>query len=105
MRSDFSMTLNRFEAEILFLNPNDVPRAIGALAAVGCEFEIDHGAIDDHGPTIFGWATGTTELSVHDLGDWLASIVEPFGGDVCEWGYAKLTRDDEIPSAAGSRLN
>jgi len=58
-----TMTWNHFEAEILFLNPADVPRAVEVLAAVGCEFEIDHDAIDDHGPTVFGWATGTTALA------------------------------------------
>jgi hypothetical protein len=29
----------RFTAEVLFVKPNDVPRAIEALAAADCEFE------------------------------------------------------------------
>jgi hypothetical protein len=70
---------NRFEAEILFLNPNDVPPAVEALAAVGCEFEIDHDAIDPCGPTVFGWVAGATELSEDDIGDWLLACVMPNG--------------------------
>jgi len=81
------MTWNHFEAEILFLNPNDVPRAVEALAAVDCEFEIDHGAIE--GPTVFGWATGTTELDEDDIGAWLLAIIDPFGGDVVQWSFRR----------------
>jgi hypothetical protein len=40
------MTWQHFEAEILIHNPADVPRVIEALAAVDCEFEVDHDAID-----------------------------------------------------------
>ena len=80
---------NRFEAEILFLNPNDVPPAVEALAAVGCEFEIDHDAIDPCGPTVFGMVTGTTELGENDIGDWLLAIVDPLGGDVVQWGFSR----------------
>src|SRR5262245_7211977 len=81
----------RFEAEILFLDPNDVPRGVEALAAAGCEFEINHDAIDEHGPTVFGWATGTTALSESEIGDWLLAIVDPLGGDVVQWGFAERT--------------
>jgi len=59
---------DRFEAEILFLNPDDAPQGIAALAAAGCEFEYDPNAIDDHGPTVFGTVTGTTELAENKLG-------------------------------------
>ena len=84
---------HKFKAEILFLSPNDVPQAVEALAAAGCEFEINHDAIDDLGPTVFGWTTGSTELSEDDLADWLLAIVDPLGGDVIEWGYAKRWND------------
>jgi hypothetical protein len=33
--------------------------------------------------------TGTTELNVDELGDWLKDIVVPLGGDVVEWGYGE----------------
>jgi len=49
--------------------------------------------IDDCGPTVFGWTTGSTELSEDDLADWLLAIVDPLGGDVIEWGYAKRWND------------
>jgi hypothetical protein len=77
----------RFAAEVLFLDPNDVPDAIAALAAVGCAFKGDYDAIDDYGPTVFGMVTGTTKLHEHDIGGWLLRIVDPFGGDVVEWSY------------------
>jgi hypothetical protein len=82
-----------FKAEVCFLDPNVVPQAVEALAAAGCEFEINHDAIDDCGPTVFGWTTGSTELSEDDLADWLLAIVDPLGGDVIEWGYAKRWND------------
>jgi len=64
-----TMTRNHLEAEVLFLNPDNVPPAVEALAAAGCKFEIDHGAVDPCGPTVFGWVTGTTELGENELGD------------------------------------
>jgi hypothetical protein len=66
-----------------------VPHAVEALAAVGCEFEIDHDAVDPCGPTVFGRATGTTELDEGDIGDWLLAIVDPLGGDVVQWGLGQ----------------
>jgi hypothetical protein len=76
----------RFTAEVLFLKPNDVPRAIEALAAADCEFEYNPDAIDDCGPTVFGMVTGTTELDAERaFRDWLMGIIGPFSGDLCEW--------------------
>ena len=82
------MRWKRFTAEVLFLKPNDVPRAIEALAAADCEFEYNPDAIDDCGPTVFGTVTGTTELldGERAFHDWLVGIIGPFSGDVCEWG-------------------
>jgi hypothetical protein len=79
--------MKRFAAEVLFLDPADVPRATKALGAVNCEFEIDPDAIDEYGPTVFGTIVGTTELDEGDIGGWLLEIVDPFGGDVVAWGY------------------
>jgi hypothetical protein len=58
--------MRRFAAEVLFLNPADVPRAAEALIEAGCDFEVDHDAIDEHGPTVFGFVTGVTELAEND---------------------------------------
>jgi hypothetical protein len=80
---------NAFEAEILILDPADVPDAVEALAAVGCEFAIDHDAIDPFGPTVFGKVTGTTELGDNAVFDWLQAIVEPLDGDVIECGLVR----------------
>jgi hypothetical protein len=79
--------MKRFAAEVLFPNPNNVPRATEALAAVDCEFEVDHDAIDDDGPTVFGMVTGMTKLDENDIGKWLFSVINRFGGDVVQWGY------------------
>jgi len=97
------MTWNRFEAELCFLDPNTVPRAVEALAAVGCEFEIDHDAIDDCGPTVFGTVVGVTELSEDDIADWLLAIVDPLGGDVMQWGFTQAPPPAEY-KIGGSKL-
>jgi len=83
----------QFEAEILFLDPIDVPRATEALAALGCEYKVDPDAIDDYGlPTVWGRVTGATELDELALGDWLSGIVDPLGGDVVEWCLVELRK-------------
>lgn len=79
--------MRRFAAEVLFLRPDDVPRAAAALAAVDCDFDIDYDAIDDYGPTVWGMVTGVTKLDELEIGDWLHSIVDPHGGDVVAWRY------------------
>jgi len=79
----------RFAAEVLFLDPNDVPRARKALAAVGCEYAIDPDAHDPYSAAVFGMVTGTTELAELEIGGWVSGIVGPLGGDVVEWGYGE----------------
>jgi hypothetical protein len=81
--------MKRFAAEVLFPDPNDVPRAVEALAAVDCEYEIDWNVIDPEGPTVTGMVTGTTELDEAKIGAWLGTIVIPVGGDVVEWSYGE----------------
>jgi hypothetical protein len=66
-------------------------RRRGALAAAGCEFEYDPDAIDDYGPTVFGKVTGVTALDEDAVRDWLNGIVDPFGGDIYEWGLVSET--------------
>jgi hypothetical protein len=75
-----------FEAEILFLNPDDVPQAVQVFALLGCHFEINHNAVDQCGPTVFGLLIGTTEFDEDELGDWLHKLLTPLGADVVEWG-------------------
>jgi hypothetical protein len=78
----------RFAAEVLILDPADVPRVRKALAAAGCTYEIDTDANGDP-PTVFGMATGNSELDEGSIGDWLQSIVWPVGGDCVEWRYGE----------------
>jgi hypothetical protein len=78
-----------FAAEVLFLDPADVPRARKALAAVNCEYTIDPDAHDPYSDAVFGMVTGTSSLEQGGIGDWLARIVGPHGGDVVEWGYGE----------------
>jgi len=83
------MSTHKFEAEVLLLDPANVPRLVHELTAVGCEFTIDHDAVDPCGPTVFGSVTGMTELNENEISDMLSGIVEPLGGDVLEWGYVR----------------
>jgi hypothetical protein len=78
----------KFAAEVLILDPADVPRVQAALAAAGCTYVIDTDATADW-PTVFGMAIGTTELKQDDIGSWLSDIVWPVGGDVVEWAYGE----------------
>jgi hypothetical protein len=81
--------LERFTAEVLFLNRNDVPRAVEALAAADYEFEYTADAIDDCG-TVFGWVTGVTNLDSDRLAEWLDGIIGLFSGSVIGWGFGEL---------------
>src|SRR5262249_336859 len=92
------------EAEVLFLDPADVPNATEALEMFGFRYEVDPDVIDEHGPTVFGWLTGTTELSENELGDRLLDIVAPLGGDVVTWGYVqKPVADSHVRCIACGR--
>jgi hypothetical protein len=87
--------MKRFAAEILFLNPADVPAAAAALATAGCKYETDPDARDSDSDAVFGMITGTTELPENEIGDWLSTIVDPLGGDVDEWRYGEPWRPSE----------
>jgi hypothetical protein len=86
---------HKFQAEVLFRHA-DAMRAVAALAAVNCIYEINVGVVDDD--YRFGWVRGVTELSEDALGDWLTNIVGPFGGDVVEWCLVHL-RDERLRRA------
>jgi hypothetical protein len=75
------------EAEILFLDPNDVNGGVAALAEHGFSVQILDW-VDPHGPTIWIEAQATSELDENQFFDWVASIVAPFGGDVVCAGLA-----------------
>jgi hypothetical protein len=77
--------VQRTEAEILFLDPDDVNPGV-ALIEHGFEVEVLDW-VDDYGPTVWIRARITTELAT-DCFDWVSSIVEPVHGDVAEAGLS-----------------
>jgi hypothetical protein len=79
----------RFCAEVLLANFNRVAPAAEALAAAGCEYEIDHDAIDPDGPAVFGLITGVSSLPEGEIGLWLTSVLRGCGADIVEWGYGE----------------
>jgi hypothetical protein len=80
------MEARQFAAEVLFLDPDDVPPAAEALRAAGCELSVIPDATDDW-PTVFAWITGATSRTLDDIGEWLDGLVAPLGGDVVQWNY------------------
>ena len=84
--------LQHMEAEILFLDPNDVGPGTAALIEHGFEVEpLDW--IDDFAPTSWIIAMNDTELDQNDFFDWVRTIVGPHGGDVMEAGLGRIDRD------------
>jgi hypothetical protein len=87
--------LQWMEAEVLFLNPNDVSHGIAVLERNDFRTEILDW-IDPYGPTVWIKARTSTELDDNAFLDWVASLVGP-EGDVVEAG---LTHGD----ASGGRV-
>jgi len=84
-----------FEAEVLFRNTTTVPsRAVEALEALGLSLEVI--PTEDPGEnTAFGLIRGQTELSEDDTGAWLLKeVLNPFDGDLIEWGCVSMTSAD-----------
>ena len=75
----------KMEAEVLFLDPNDVGPGSAALVEHGFNVEVLDW-VDPYGPTVWIKAQVTSELDEHRFFDWVASIVEPLHGDVVEAG-------------------
>lgn len=79
--------LERMQADLLFLDPNDVGEGSAALIENGFDVEVLDDWIDDFGPTVFVRARITTELDADRFFDWVKNLVEPLG-DVMEAGLA-----------------
>jgi hypothetical protein len=62
------------------------------LEELGLDFETDYDAVDIYSATVFGRVRGTTALDENDIARWLIAIIDPFGGDVVEWGYVRSER-------------
>jgi hypothetical protein len=74
-----------FAAEILVLDPVNVPRVTAALADVGVTYTVDPDATGDY-PTTFGMAVGTADDDF-DVGGWLQCIVSELGADTVQWRF------------------
>ena len=78
--------MQNMQAEILFLDPDDVTPAIAVFVEDGFEIlEI----VDPYGPTVRVKAQITTELDAIRFFDWVWAIVDPFDADVSEAGPAE----------------
>jgi hypothetical protein len=80
--------LQRMDAEILFLDPNDVGPGSAVLIEHGFDVEVLDDWVDDYGPTIFIRARITTDVAEDRFLDWVVNIVEPLHGDVVEAGLS-----------------
>ena len=79
--------LQKMQAEILFLDPDDVTPAIAVFVEDGFEI-LD--IVDPYGPTVRVKARITTELDAIHFFDWVWAIVDPFdSADVSEAGPAE----------------
>ena len=79
----------RFEAEITFLNPSDLPAITAALAEHGYDLTINWDVFDEYGPSLFGRVTGWAddEDSFGFLLTKMNEIVYPFHGVVDSIGH------------------
>jgi hypothetical protein len=81
-----------FEAYVFFKHPDGAARAEKEMAEGGFEWEPEWDEVDDYSAAVFGF------IRFHDIDDddiadsgrnlanLLGGIIEPFGGDVTEWG-------------------
>jgi len=93
--------VNRMYGQVLFSDGDDLDGAIAAIRAQGFEADIEH-VIDEDDPdgcppTIFVAVTGTSELRDGQFLNWLSAVVEPFGGNVMEAGYADPSPNPNAP--------
>ena len=77
----------KMEAEVLFLDPNDVGPGSAALVARGFDVEVLDW-VDPGGPTVWVEARITTDIAEEGFLDFVHKIVEPLHGDVVEAGIS-----------------
>lgn len=83
--------LQRMEAEILFLDPDDVAPGSATLIEHGFDVEVLDW-IDDYRPTVFIRAKITSELDQDHFFDWVLNLVWSIRGDVVEAGLSDRAR-------------
>src|SRR5262245_4734797 len=80
--------LRKMAAEVMFANPNDLNRGSAELIEHGFVIEYLDDHIDDFTPAVWVNAWTISELDDYRFFDWVETIVEPVGGEVCEAGPA-----------------
>jgi hypothetical protein len=81
------MTLQRMQADVLFLDPADATPGIAALSERGFEIEPLTDWVDECGPTVFFRIRITSELGEDRFHDWVQDIVDRYNGDCIEAGF------------------
>jgi hypothetical protein len=92
--------LRKMVAEVLFLNPNDLNR--GAAELIEHDFDVEYldDWIDDYGRAVWVNARTLSELDDISFFDWVETIVEPVGGEVCEAGPARQSYPSWVIAAS-----
>ena len=85
--------LNLMDAEVLFRDPAKVGPATAELAALGFKVKIHKHMIDPASRAVFTRITGFTELDGRSFFHWMQGVVERFGGDTSEAGFAHADID------------
>ena len=89
--------LNLMDAEVLFLDPADVGPATAELAALGFKVKIHKDMVDPASPAVFTRIVGFTELDQLSFFHWMQGVVERFGGDTSDAGFAHADIDGMDP--------
>jgi hypothetical protein len=75
-------------AEVMFLDPKDMPPCVAALTDHGSEIKYQDDRSDQFGPTVWIHTWINSELDDRSFCDWIDSIAMPLGGDVTEAGLS-----------------
>jgi hypothetical protein len=73
---------NEMNAELLFLDPDDLDTAMPKLIEHGLTITRLDDWVDPCGPTVWIIASLSTELDQDGFFDWIKNIVDPLDGDV-----------------------
>jgi hypothetical protein len=85
---DAKNMLRKMVAHVMFLDPYDLNRGTAELIEHDFEVEYLDDRIDDYGRAVWVNVWTLSELDDFSFFDWMETIVEPVGGEVCEAGPA-----------------
>jgi hypothetical protein len=80
------------QAEIIFLNPDDLTPATAKLIESDFDVEFLDDWFDDDGPAVWIYARTVSDLDPSSFFDFVKALIEPVGGDVVQAGYAWSSR-------------